>query len=84
MGYLATKPTMIITTLHASGVVNAGVFGAYTNLSSTQVGVAIARDSHAHLASCGAVQSPQPRAANRSMLPPDVLSLPRLNGEGCQ
>ena len=48
MGYLATKPTMIITTLHASGVVNAGVFGAYTNLSSTQVGVAISRGSHTY------------------------------------
>jgi flavin reductase (DIM6/NTAB) family NADH-FMN oxidoreductase RutF len=45
MGYLATKPTMIITTLHASGVLNAGVFGAYTNLSPTQVGVAIATGS---------------------------------------
>jgi flavin reductase (DIM6/NTAB) family NADH-FMN oxidoreductase RutF len=48
MGYLATKPTMIITTLHASGVVNAGVFGAYTNLSSTRVGVATARGSHTY------------------------------------
>jgi len=28
MGFLSTKPTMIITTLHASKVVNAGVFGA--------------------------------------------------------
>ena len=35
MGYLSTKPTMIITTLHESGIVNAGVFGAYTNLSPT-------------------------------------------------
>jgi len=35
MGYLATKPTVIITTLHESGVVNGGVFGAYTNLSGT-------------------------------------------------
>lgn len=48
MGYLATKPTIIITTLHASGVVNAGVFGAYTNLSSSQVGIAIARGSHTY------------------------------------
>ena len=48
MGYLATKPTMIITTLHASGVVNAGVFGAYTNLSPTQVGIAIGKDSHTY------------------------------------
>lgn len=48
IGYLATKPTIIITTLHASGVVNAGVFGAYTNLSSSQVGFAISKDSHTH------------------------------------
>ena len=48
MGYLATKPTMIITTLHDSGIVNAGVFGAYTNLSPTQVGIAIGTASHTY------------------------------------
>ena len=48
MGFLATKPTMVITTRHASGVVNAGVFGAYTNLSASQVGVAIAKSSHTY------------------------------------
>lgn len=48
MGYLATKPTIIITTLHPSGVVNAGVFGAYTNLSGTQVGIAIGSSSHTY------------------------------------
>jgi flavin reductase (DIM6/NTAB) family NADH-FMN oxidoreductase RutF len=48
MGYLATKPTMIVTTRHASGVVNAGVFGAYTNLSPTQVGIAIGKGSHSY------------------------------------
>ena len=48
MGYLATKPTMIITTRHASGIVNAGVFGAYTNLSPTQVGIAIGKNSHTY------------------------------------
>ena len=48
MGYLSTKPTMIITTLHESGIVNAGVFGAYTNLSPTQVGTAIATTSHTY------------------------------------
>jgi len=48
MGYLSTKPTMIITTRHASGVVNAGVFGAYTNLSPTQLGAAIATTSHTY------------------------------------
>ena len=48
MGYLSTKPTMIITTLHASGIVNAGVFGAYTNVSRTQIGVAISVASHTY------------------------------------
>jgi flavin reductase (DIM6/NTAB) family NADH-FMN oxidoreductase RutF len=48
MAFLATRPTMIITTLHNSGVVNAGVFGAYTNLSPTQVGIAIGRPSHTY------------------------------------
>ena len=48
MGYLSTKPTIIITTRHASGVLNAGVFGAYTNLSPTQVGVAIGTGSHTY------------------------------------
>ena len=48
MGYLSTKPTMIITTLHESGIVNAGVFGAYTNLSPTQVGIAIGKTSHTY------------------------------------
>jgi flavin reductase (DIM6/NTAB) family NADH-FMN oxidoreductase RutF len=45
---VATKPTIVITTRHASGVVNAGVFGAYTNLSASQVGVAIATSSHTY------------------------------------
>lgn len=48
MGYLSTKPTMIVTTLHDSGKVNAGVFGAYTNLSPTHVGIAIATSSHTY------------------------------------
>ena len=48
MGYLTTKPTMVITTLHESGVVNGGVFGAYTNLSGTEVGVAIGTGSHTY------------------------------------
>ena len=47
-GYLATKPTMIITTLHEPGIINAGVFGAYTNLSPTQIGIAIATSSHTY------------------------------------
>ena len=48
MGYLSTKPTMIITTLHDTGVINAGVFGAYTNLSPDQVGIAIGMGSHTY------------------------------------
>ena len=48
MGYLSTKPTMIITTLHETMIVNAGVFGAYTNLSPTQLGVAVGTTSHTH------------------------------------
>jgi flavin reductase (DIM6/NTAB) family NADH-FMN oxidoreductase RutF len=46
--FITTKPTMIITTRHASGIVNAGVFGAYTNLSAEHVGMAIATDSHTY------------------------------------
>jgi flavin reductase (DIM6/NTAB) family NADH-FMN oxidoreductase RutF len=46
--YLATKPLVFITTLHPSGIVNAGVFGAYTNLSPSQAGFAISRDSHTY------------------------------------
>lgn len=48
MGFLSTKPTMIVTTLHESGVVNAGVFGAYTNLSGSQVGIAMGTPSHSY------------------------------------
>jgi len=48
MGFLATKPTMIITTLHESKVVNAGVFGAYTNLSPEHLGVAVATTHHTY------------------------------------
>lgn len=48
MGFLATKPTMIVTTLHADGVVNAGVFGAWTNLSPRHVGVAVSTSSHTY------------------------------------
>lgn len=45
MGYLATKPTMVVTTRHESEVVNAGVFGAYTNLSPRHIGAAISTTS---------------------------------------
>jgi len=55
MGYLATRPTMIVTTRHPSGVVNAGVFGAYTNLSPTQVGIAVSTgsDTYANMKRAG-------------------------------
>ncbi len=43
--FLSTKPTMIVTTLHTNGKVNAGVFGAYTNLSSEHLGVAVSPKS---------------------------------------
>jgi flavin reductase (DIM6/NTAB) family NADH-FMN oxidoreductase RutF len=46
--FIATKPTMVITTRHATGVVNAGVFGAYTNLSPEHIGAAIAADTHTY------------------------------------
>jgi len=49
MRMMATKPVMIITTRHASGVVNAGVFGAYTGLSGDQVGAAIGAESHTYI-----------------------------------
>ncbi len=45
MGFLSTKPTMIITTLQLSGSVNAGVFGAYTNVSPSQLAAAISTGS---------------------------------------
>lgn len=53
--YLATKPTIIITTLHESGIVNAAVFGAYTNLSGEHLGVAIyaEHDTYANVKKTG-------------------------------
>lgn len=46
--FIVTKPTMIITTRHESGIVNAGVFGAYTNLSAEHIGVAVSTRSHTY------------------------------------
>ena len=40
-----TRPCMIITTLHENGIVNAGTFGAYTNLGPSEIGIAIAKTS---------------------------------------
>ena len=45
---IVTRPVMIITTLHESGVLNAGVFGAYTNISPTKIAVAVGRGSHTY------------------------------------
>ena len=42
---MATRPAMIITTLHENGKVNGGTFGAYTNLSPTLIGIAIGKPS---------------------------------------
>jgi flavin reductase (DIM6/NTAB) family NADH-FMN oxidoreductase RutF len=48
MKMTATRPVMIITTLHENGIVNAGVFGSYTNLSPDQLGMAIHKGSHTY------------------------------------
>ena len=40
-----TRPIIIITTLHENGVVNAGTFGAYTNVGPSQIGIAIGKSS---------------------------------------
>ena len=43
-----TRPCMIITTLHEDGTVNAGTFGAYTNVGPQEIGVAIGKGSHTY------------------------------------
>ena len=43
-----TRPCMIITTLHEDGSVNAGTFGAYTNVGSQEIGIAIGKGSHTY------------------------------------
>lgn len=43
-----TRPTMIITTVHDDGIVNAGTFGAYTNLGPSEIGIAIGTRSHTY------------------------------------
>lgn len=43
-----TKPVILIVTLHPDGTVNAGTFGAYTNLSPNRLGIAIWRTSHTY------------------------------------
>lgn len=47
-GLVRTRPVIIITTLHPDGTVNAGTFGAYTNLSSDEIGIAIGKPSHTY------------------------------------
>lgn len=47
-GLVRTKPVIIITTLHPDGTVNAGTFGAYTNLSPDEIGIAIGKPSHTY------------------------------------
>ena len=48
MRLIVTRPVMIITTLHENGVLNAGVYGAYTNVSPTEMVVAIWTGSHTY------------------------------------
>lgn len=47
-GLCRTRPCMIITTLHASGIVNAGTFGAYTNVGPREIAIAIGKPSHTY------------------------------------
>ena len=47
-GLTRCRPCMIITTLHENGVVNAGTFGAYTNVGPEEIGVAIGMQSHTY------------------------------------
>ncbi|MCM8805583.1 MAG: flavin reductase family protein [Candidatus Omnitrophica bacterium] len=42
------RPIIIITTLHPDGIVNAGTFGAYTNVSGNEIGIAIGKYSHTY------------------------------------
>ena len=45
---VTTRPVIVITTLHGNGVVNAGTFGAYTNVGPTELGIAIGKPSHTY------------------------------------
>lgn len=42
------RPIIIIVTLHPDGTVNAGTFGAYTNVSGSEIGIAIGKMSHTY------------------------------------
>ena len=45
---IVTRPVVLLTTLHANGILNAGAFGAYTNVSPTDIALAIWRGSHTY------------------------------------
>ena len=47
-GLVVTRPVIVITTLNENGVVNGGAFGAYTNLSPSEIGIAIGKESHTY------------------------------------
>ena len=47
-GLCRTRPCMIITTLHENGMVNAGTFGAYSNVGPREIAVAIGKPSHTY------------------------------------
>lgn len=42
------RPIIIIVTLHPDGTVNGGTFGAYTNVSGSEIGIAIGKPSHTY------------------------------------
>ncbi|MCM8759692.1 MAG: flavin reductase family protein [Candidatus Omnitrophica bacterium] len=42
------RPIIIIVTLHPDGTINAGTFGAYTNVSGSEIGIAIGKPSHTY------------------------------------
>ena len=45
---IVTRPVILITTLHSNSILNAGAFGAYTNVSPTDIAVAIWKGSHTY------------------------------------
>ncbi|MCX7705346.1 MAG: flavin reductase family protein [bacterium] len=42
------RPIIIVVSLHPDGTVNAGTFGAYTNVSGSEIGIAIGKMSHTY------------------------------------
>ena len=45
MRLIASRPLIVVTTVHANGVVNAGTFGSYCNVGPTELGIAIGTSS---------------------------------------